>query len=109
MKKFKLFLITIALLAISASMNTSCEPVDDACANGKGTLNLENTSISTVQRIMINGVNYGTLDPGEEKDIELSPGEYVFQQIGLSGGSGCSPAFVTITACDWQGFTCKGK
>jgi len=38
-----------------------------------GTLELTNKSIGTVQRIMIDGVNYGSLDPSESKDISLAP------------------------------------
>lgn len=109
MKKIKLFFIAAAFLAITASTNMSCEPISTACTSGKGTLVLTNKSLSTVQRIMINGVNYGTLDPGEKKEIELSPGAYEFQQVGLSGGTGCSAAVVTISECDRQAFSCSAK
>jgi hypothetical protein len=106
MKKFKLILIVFALAAITASVNTSCE---DLTCNGKGTLRLTNDSHSTVQKVMINGVNYGTLDPDESKDFELSPGMYTWQLVGISGGTGCSAAVVTITECDTQGFSCGAK
>jgi hypothetical protein len=106
MKKIKLFLIALVLLTITASVNTSCE---DLTCNGKGTLKLTNNSHSTVQKIMINGISYGTLDPNEVKEIELSPGTYAWQLVGIAGGTGCSAAVVTITECDTQGFQCSGK
>ena len=72
-----------------------------------GTLELTNKSIGTVQRIMIDGVNYGSLDPSESKEISLAPGEHTFQQVGISGGSGCSEAKVIIVAGQTSGFSCS--
>jgi len=106
MKKIKFFLIALVLMTITASVNTSCE---DLFCDGKGTLKLTNDSHSTVQRIMINGVNYGSLDPDESKEIELTPGVYMWQLVGISGGTGCSAAAVTIVECETQGFSCGGK
>jgi len=106
MKKIKMFLIAIVLMAITASVNTSCE---DLFCDGKGTLSLENKSLFTVQKIMINGVNYGTIDPGETKEIDLTPGIYGWQLVGISGGTGCSAAAVTIVECETQAFSCSGK
>ena len=56
---------------------------------------------------MIDGVNYGTLDPGESEIISLTAGEHEFQQVGISGGSGCSSAKVIIIECETQGFSCS--
>ena len=103
MKKFASF---IAIVSIFLLTNTSCE---DLLCNGKGTLQLTNKSLLTVQKIMINGVNYGSLDPGETESIELSPGVYAWQLVGISGGTGCSMAAVTITECDTQAFSCSAK
>lgn len=74
---------------------------------GKGYLKLTNESINTVQRIMIDGVNYGSLDPGESEIISLPAGEHEFQLVGISGGSGCSSAKVIIIECETQGFSCS--
>jgi hypothetical protein len=106
MRKLSLTLITIVLLVIGASTSTSCK---DLTCSGKGTLELTNSSLLTTQKIMINGVSYGTLDPGEKKSIDLSPGVYAWQLVGIAGGTGCSMAAVTITECDTQGFKCSGK
>ena len=103
MKKIKLFLV---VMAVAVLMGTSCE---DLFCDGKGTLQLTNKSLLTVQKIMINGVNYGTLDPGETESIDLSPGVYAWQLVGISGGTGCSMAAVTITECDTQAFSCSAK
>ena len=89
------FILTIML---SCDSESDCE--------GKGYLKLTNTSTGTVQRIMIDGINYGSLDPGESKSISLPAGEHEFQQVGISGGAGCSPAKVIIIECETQGFEC---
>lgn len=57
---------------------------------------------------MIDGVNYGSLDPGESQTITLPAGEHEFQLVGISGGTGCSPAKVIIIECESQGFECSG-
>ena len=100
MKNILLFLICVTPLLFSLQ---SCENDCD----GKGYLNLTNTSANTVQRIMIDGVNYGSLDPGESESISLPAGEHEFQQVGISGGAGCSPAKVIIIECETQGFSCS--
>jgi hypothetical protein len=79
----------------------------ELCLTGTGTLTLTNKSLHTVQKIMINGVNYGTIDPGESKDIELSPGTYYVEQDGISGGTGCSGFVVNMAACTPQGYSCS--
>ena len=83
-----------------------------SCINGckddsMGTLELTNKSIGTVQRIMIDGVNYGSLDPSESKDISLAPGQHKFQQVGISGGSGCNEASVIIVAGETSSYSCS--
>lgn len=91
-------ILTFFILTIMLSCDSDCE--------GKGYLKLTNTSTGTVQRIMIDGINYGSLDPGESKSISLPAGEHEFQQVGISGGAGCSPAKVIIVECETQGFEC---
>lgn len=81
----------------------SCE----SDCSSRGYLQLTNKSLNTIQKIMIDGVNYGTLDPGESKTITLAVGEHEFQQVGISGGSGCSAAKVIIIECETQGFSCS--
>lgn len=77
------------------------------CPSSNGTLALKNSSLNTVQKIMIDGVNYGTLDPGEDDTYDLPAGEHEFAQVGISGGTGCSPAKVIIVECETQSFQCK--
>jgi hypothetical protein len=100
-KLFSIFslIITFSILTIMLSCQSDCD--------GKGYLKLTNNSLNTVQRIMIDGVNYGSLDPGESKSISLPAGEHEFQQVGISGGSGCSAAKVIIIECETQGFSCS--
>jgi len=99
----KLLVMVVFLLVISS--NYSCE---DLTCNGMGTLSVENTSHSTVQKLMINGVNYGTLDPGETKETELNPGTYKWQLVGISGGVGCSEATAIVAECETCSFKCGG-
>lgn len=106
MKNLKKSLILV-MIAISIIFY-SCEPIE-TCSGTSGTLKLTNDSHTTVQRIMINGVSYGTLDPGEFKEINLAPGKHDWQLVGISGGNGCSAASVIIVACETSGFSCGGK
>ena len=65
MKNIRNFLILFLLtFALSTS---SCDILKMSC-EGMGTLKLTNKSHNTVHRIMIDGVNYGTLDPDESKE-----------------------------------------
>ena len=91
-------ILTFFILTIMLSCESDCK--------GEGYLKLTNTSTGTVQRIMIDGINYGSLDPGESKSISLPAGEHEFQQVGISGGAGCNPAKVIIIECETQGFEC---
>jgi len=104
MKKFFLTLMGVVSFLSLSVINTSCE---DLSCDGLGTLSIENKSLNTVQRLMINGVNYGSIDPGKTKEVELTPGAYVWQLEGLSGGSGCSAAAVNIAKCETSSFSCS--
>jgi hypothetical protein len=95
-----------AAIAASSMFFSSC--LGEVCSSGMGTLKLRNNSVNTVQRVMIDGVNYGTLDPGEEGSYELAPGTHEFQQVGLSGGTGCTPATVIIQECKTSSYSCSG-
>jgi hypothetical protein len=72
-----------------------------------GTLKLTNNSSNTVQRAMIDGVNHGSIDPGQSKEIKLAAGQHDWQLVGISGGTGCSAAKVTIVECQTTGFSCN--
>ncbi|MBC8319210.1 MAG: hypothetical protein H8E34_00645 [Bacteroidetes bacterium] len=100
-KQFAFIILIFSLLVLFST--TSCEK---SCS-GMGTLKLTNKSLNTVQKIMIDGVNHGTIDPGEEKEISLAAGEHDFQQVGISGGTGCSAASVIIIECETTGFSCS--
>ncbi|HOJ25421.1 MAG TPA: hypothetical protein PK081_09200 [Bacteroidales bacterium] len=92
-------IFTFSILTIMLSCKSDCE--------GEGYLKLTNNSNNTVQRMMIDGINYGSLDPGESESISLPAGEHEFQLVGISGGAGCSPAKVIIVECETQGFSCS--
>jgi len=102
MKRRLFFSMILIVLSASLIVLPSCKKD----CNGNGTLSLKNASLNTVQKIMVDGVNYGTLDPGEHKDISLAAGEHEFQFVGISGGNGCCPAKVIIVECKKTGFQC---
>jgi hypothetical protein len=107
MKKIRMiFVVLITILVISFS----CDPTstEDPC-DGMGTLSVKNTSLNTVQKLMIDGVNYGSLDPGAKKDSKLAPGTHSWQLVGISGGTGCSTASVIIVACKTSSYECSSK
>lgn len=87
---------------------SSCEALEEGICDGKGTLRVENTSLHTVQKIIIDGKNYGTLDPGDFQEIPLNEGKYLVEIIGISGGGGCLAHYVTISECDTQISGCSG-
>jgi hypothetical protein len=105
-------LMLIALIIIGFVLY-SCDPDKEdggsGSCNGKGTLSLTNESDNTLQKLMIDGVNYGTLDPGETKQVDLAPGGHYWQLVGITGGGGCSQAYVIIVACETESFECRGK
>lgn len=90
--------VVFTLVGGSCKKKNSC--------SGKGTLKLSNTSHATVQRAMVDGVNYGSIDPGGSKEISLAAGSHDWQLVGISGGSGCSAAKVTIIECETSSFSC---
>lgn len=56
---------------------------------------------------MLNGTNYGTIDPGEYREISLAPGNWSLQFVGISGGSGCNASAFNIAACQSMGRSCS--
>jgi len=102
MKKTNLLLIIAFAICF-----TACKKSDDC--TGLGTLSLTNKSTGTDQQIIINGVSYGVLKPGDVKDIKLSPGVYTWQLAGTSGGTGCSAAVLNVSECTKYSYDCTGK
>lgn len=102
MHKLHYALFAAVLFSVFIS-TTSCKKT----CSGSGKLKLTNKSANTVHRLMVDGVNYGTIDPGESEEIDLAAGEHTFQQVGISGGSGCSAAKVIIVECETSGFSCN--
>ncbi len=98
--------ILLAVACVACEKEDQVEPVN-TCPQTTGTLRVKNNSLHTVQRILVNGANHGSLDPGEERFFEKSPGDYTIQLVGLSGGSGCSAATVHIAACTVEGLSCS--
>jgi hypothetical protein len=114
MKKF-MFIIGIALTFFLFSCEKDITGDDliggnnaSGC-NGKGYLSVTNRSVNTVQRLMVDGVNYGSLDPDRNMTVSLPAGYHSWQLVGISGGGGCSEAMVIITECETASYECRGK
>lgn len=104
MKKINL-LVAMCLMAI-ATTSTSC--AKEFLCDGKGTLTVKNSSLHTVQQIVISGTDYGTIDPGESKEIDLTAGTWKLKFVGISGGEGCtSESEFVIDACGELGRQCS--
>ena len=89
---------------------TSCLPIDGgvkpACS-GYGYLRLKNSSINTIQVVVIDGTRYGSLSPGETETFKLAVGRHQFDQRSANGKGGCSAASVTIVECDTDSRECR--
>lgn len=103
MKKLKL-IPTICAIAV---LFASCKK-EDTCT-GFGTLKLTNTSASHYHKIVIDSIDYGTLDPGKNKEVRLAAGSHILRFAPFGGsGNGCSSATVIVVECQTQSFTCGG-
>lgn len=71
-----------------------------------GYLKLTNGSSNTIQKIVINGTNYGSLDPGDSETIRLGAGRHDYQFVGVNGG-GCYQASVLIVECETEARICR--
>lgn len=96
---FSVAFITAVVISPSCKKESSC--------SGMGTLKLSNNSANTVQRAMVDGVNHGSIDPGQSKEIKLAAGQHDWQLVGISGVTGCSAAKVTIVECQTTSFSCN--
>lgn len=101
------FLVITMIAAVACEKDDDVAPASSGSACATGILRCTNTSNSTVQRILISGTNYGSLDPGETRSIELAPGSWTLQFIGLNGGSGCSASSFNIAACQTVSRACS--
>ncbi|MFA5420134.1 MAG: hypothetical protein WC341_16900 [Bacteroidales bacterium] len=101
----KNFIKITLLVMVSFFFSSSCKKACD----GRGTIEVTNKSLSTVQRIVIDGVNYGTIDPGEKFSHKMLPGKYTVIVEGISGGEGCGDAELTVAECETTGISCSGK
>ena len=98
--------LVLIFAAVLSLMLSSCDELN--FCNGMGTLSVENKSDGTLQKLMIDGVNYGTIDPGETKEVKLAAGSHNWKVVGYNGG-GCNEASVIIVECETTSFSCDGK
>jgi hypothetical protein len=109
MKKMLSFLVPF-FLCLSFSM-ASCVAEDEApvfCDEVHGYVIVKNTSANTVQQILIDGIEYAVLYPGDQEKITLAPGKYEIEANGISGGGGCYSGFLTIVKCEVHDYQCSG-
>ncbi len=106
MKSPKLLLLAMSLVLLTACDDEPVAPSTPTTCN-TGTLRCSNTSLHTVQRILVSGTNYGTIDPGETRNIELAPGNWTLRFVGISGGQGCSESTFNIASCQTISRSCS--
>ena len=105
--------LKLLAFALLVGLQASCTkdevepPVTQPPPPATGVLRCTNTSLHTVQRILLNDTNYGTLDPGEYRDYALAPGHWTLQFVGLSGGTGCIQSSFNIAAGQSIGRGCS--
>ena len=105
MRIANLLSVSAALLFTACKKEDTVEPSTPTCTTG--TLRCTNSSVHTVQKVLLNGTNYGTLDPGEDMVVTLAPGNWTLHFVGLSGGAGCSSSSFNIAACQSVGRSCS--
>ena len=105
----KIAITSLLLVGLLMAGSYSCvkEKEKDNCKPGYGWLKMTNGSLTTIQKVMIDGTNYGTLDPGETATYQLAAGKHTFESIGISGGGGCSQASAIIVECATEARVCK--
>lgn len=107
MKKTNFFFLLLAtILLIASSCEALEEDISDPSCKDIGYLRLTNGSLNTIQMILIDGTNYGTLDPGDTGTYTLGVGRHDFQFKGVNG-SGCAPASVVIAECKTESRICR--
>lgn len=100
---------SLLVLFFAGILMVSCK--EDCEKKGTGVLAVTNTSENTVQRVIVDGVNYGILEPGEKIEITLPIGTYPLLIEGVSGGGGCAVAplpNVPIIMCETFSIDCSG-
>lgn len=98
MKTSHILLVPFVLMLTACDKDDIAPPPSSTACN-TGILRCTNSSLHTVQRIVISGVNHGTLDPGETRIIELAPGNWTLRFLGIAGGPGCTESSFNIAAC----------
>jgi hypothetical protein len=81
-------------------------PEKDIGCGGYGTLNLTNSSAGTTQKILVDGIDFGTITPGQIIDVRISVGTHTLEMKGVSGGRGCSPGSVITYECETKIYNC---
>jgi hypothetical protein len=107
MKKSILTIVALSLFLVSFNSCSPAEEEDECPLEGYGLLEIRNKSTSTVHRIIIDGINYGTIDPKGVATFPLRPGKHDVQSVGISGGNGCSPAQIFIVECGTERISCS--
>lgn len=104
--KSQIFKVLFILLILPF---TSCEELiletTPSCSGSA--IKVENRSHTTVQKIIINDINYGTIDPDEVREIQFSSGTYTVELRGVSGGTGCSEGTIILDDCETRGYSCR--
>jgi PKD repeat protein len=97
----------VTLTAKSGSRQNQITQAISITCSGYGTLTCTNGSQGTFQKILIDGIYYATLSPGDSKDISIVANishTLEFQSTTSSGG--CTLSTVNLKECQTQSLSC---
>lgn len=73
---------------------------------GVGKIKFSNQSTNSVYRIIVDGVSYGNIEPGESKEVSLAARERTVQLVGIDGTAGCPAQLIIVEECDIMQVSC---
>lgn len=103
--------LSVAMFACGGGSSTPTAPTPpppQCQTENYGTLQLSDTSAHTTQTVFVNGVNEGTINPGQYLDVHLSAGVSVSVAWYVTNTNllACQPIAVTPIQCQTSAYTC---
>lgn len=99
MRKLSFLIICACLIQLIA---VSCK---EKCM-GVGKIKFTNQSTNSAYRIIVDGVSYGNIMPGESKEVSLAARERTVQLVGIEGTVGCPAQQLYVEECEIMQVSC---
>ena len=108
-KKMKTKLSTLLLLtALIAGLSFNCSDIIGVDCDSKGYIQVTNNTKSNKNyKVIIDGMNYGTLAPGQGENYKVNIGAHLVSIEFQEGGAACSAAYVDVQECQTRGLSCE--